>query len=602
MSHTQQSANAYSPVTVNGQAGRDSGHACNAAGKDRGPGYGHSSAQVALASHLQAVATGILGGVSPIKLTDSIHAGNSLLGNRNFMKWVEPLVAGTQAGADAAQGRYGPARPVAAAPLTCRGPLQMMGKKKKKPGAGPVEAKPKEGKKPEVEPEGDKKPGAGSGEAKPKEKKKPESGAALPGLVETLSIAPQQQAGAPVERKKKKSRVQVALNTLRSEGAEAFGGYIEAEIGEPALLRTLVERINRAEDLVGVQAEALARVEARLRLLDPGAASAQARSTAGEQEPEIAVVAPLKIEYSPREMELREACQKGDAARFRRFLRHGNVDVNVGSQNGTMLCYAAYLGHRAIAAELISMPGIDVNLAHPSGATPLYVAAENGHVEMVRLLLDARGIKINAPTSEGATPLLTATQHGHEEVVKLLLDAPGIKFDKIRRGVITPISAAASFNFTRIVELLVRRGADVNLAEPKSPTPLCNAAKHGNLEMARILLQAPGVIVDRVRNNPHCPLIVASKYGHKNIVKELIRHGADVKIAHGETGVTALHCACDAGHLEIAKMLIRAGADADVREKLDGREGVTPRELVEARGDHALARELPPQGGSAASP
>ena len=57
------------------------------------------------------------------------------------------------------------------------------------------------------------------------------------------------EPGAAAGKKKKKSRAQVALNTLRSEGVEAFGAYIEAEIGETELLHNLHGRLLRAEDL-----------------------------------------------------------------------------------------------------------------------------------------------------------------------------------------------------------------------------------------------------------------------------------------------------------------------------------------------------------------
>ena len=127
-------------------------------------------------------------------------------------------------------------------------------------------------------------------------------------------------------------------------------------------------------------------------------------------------MAPIKTALSKREKELFECCLSGNAGRFKHLVRHRTVDINMGSQYGTFLCLAAYLGHTAIAGELLSIPGIDINLAHQTGSTPLYLAAQRGHVEVVKSLLAAPGINVNLATLGGVTPLLMAAQNGHDEV------------------------------------------------------------------------------------------------------------------------------------------------------------------------------------------
>ena len=56
----------------------------------------------------------------------------------------------------------------------------------------------------------------------------------LPGSEDTPAPAQPEGSGVAGQKKQKKKprRVQVALNTLRGEGVEAFKAYIEAEIGE----------------------------------------------------------------------------------------------------------------------------------------------------------------------------------------------------------------------------------------------------------------------------------------------------------------------------------------------------------------------------------
>ena len=515
------------------------------------------------------------------------------------------------------EGRWAPlCRPVsairsgllAAAPVTDCGPLQLMPKKKKQqPEPAPEKQQPEPA--PKRQPQ-EPAPAQAGGVAR--EETVPEAGAetqpvmARPTATETpgkTESAP--EAGAVGgQKKKKKSRVQVALNTLRGEGVAAFGDYIEAEIGEAALLRTLVERITRAGDLGGVSKAALGVVDERLKVVDPGAvASAQGQGTRGQggEEPEIAVIAPVKPGLTRREKELFEACVKGEAGRFRRLLRYGNVDINMADGFGTLLVNAAYEGQANIVRELLSAQGIDVNLAQQQGGTPLYLAAQQGHVKVVELLLAARGINVNLAILDGGTPLFVAAQQGHVEVVKLLLSAPGVDVNRgllagkgspllvaIQGGHVeiaelliaapginveaysddaaTALYIAAEHNLPGIVEQLVRRGANVNLSLKTGETPLGIAAYKGHVEAVRRLLQVPGIEFDKADTGGITPLSVAADGGYKDIVRLLLRKGADPN-RENRAGVTPLHRACLYGYTGIAEMLLNAGADPDAEVK-----------------------------------
>ncbi len=457
-------------------------------------------------------------------------------------------------------------------------PLQLMGKKKKKQPA-------------EVE--------AGSGEmaagtegtATPgPEVAQPQASGTIPGV----EPEPVEGAAGGGRKKKKKSRVQVALNTLRGEGMAAFGAYIDAEIGEAEILRTLVERINRAEDLGGVRKEALGVVEGRLRLLDPGgdagAPEAAAPAQRG-QEPEKAVVAPVKSELTLRETMLFGACTGGNIRNLKRFLRHECVDVNISDEQATLLGYAVYRGHTDIVELLLKQPNIDVNLAQKEGAPPLYLAATRGHVEIVRLLLGARGINVNLAQSKGVTPLFIAAQKGYEEVVKLLLAVRGIGVDVQMSDGATALYVAVHLGFAGIVKQLVRAGADANLPLATGMTPLSNVAGSGNIEMLKILLQAPGIRVNQATYAGMVPLSIAAQRGHKEIVRLLLRERVDPNIP-AQDGITALQLACLKGHTAIAEMLLHAGADAAAGINVAEGRTLVPWEIADYTGNRELMSVL----------
>ena len=379
--------------------------------------------------------------------------------------------------------------------------------------------------------------------------------------------------------KKKKSRVQVALNMLRGEGLESFRRYVGEEISLVDSLHNLKHRLLRAEDLGNIKPGAVEVVEARLRELDPDSSPAAAEPGLVPDRDKPAR-ARVNLELSPREKAVLDACLSGNRARLVRLLKFGALDVNFGSLHGTLLGLSAFSGHVPIVRELLSAPGIDVNLALHTGVTPLYLASQQGHLEVVRVLVAAPGIKINLPEQFGATPLCIASHYGHKEIVRLLTGLPGIKIDACKDDGATPLFCAAQDNHPDIVELLLQRGADAHRSIRDGSTPLANAAKNGHTEVVRRLLKAPGIQIDQRTNEGVTAVTIASQNGHKEVVRLLLRNGADPNIST-VLGATPLHLACLYGHMDIVQMLLHAGADAGRLILIDEGQELTALELAQ---------------------
>ena len=124
---------------------------------------------------------------------------------------------------------------------------------------------------------------------------------------------------------------------------------------------------------------------------------------------------------------------------------------------------------------------------------------------------------------------------------------------------------------------------------------LCDAARTGNLERVRLLLEQ-GADKERSNYSGYTPLISASWYGHLDVVQYLVEQGSKLdeadcvgftplfaSLRHFEVtrylleqgadrdkvddrGKTLLHWAAEHGHLETAKLLMVYGADFNARD------------------------------------
>ena len=129
----------------------------------------------------------------------------------------------------------------------------------------------------------------------------------------------------------------------------------------------------------------------------------------------------------------------------------------------------------------------------------------------------------------------------------------------------SPIADAAMRRDLPAVQALIKKKADVNAPQGDGMTALHWAAKHGDAEMAALLLRNKANVKAVTRVGAYTPLHVASEAGNGTVVLALLKAGADVK-ATTTTGVVPLHLAAVAGNAVSIKALLDSGADINVKE------------------------------------
>ncbi|KAL2687094.1 hypothetical protein Neosp_004646 [[Neocosmospora] mangrovei] len=131
--------------------------------------------------------------------------------------------------------------------------------------------------------------------------------------------------------------------------------------------------------------------------------------------------------------------------------------------------------------------------------SPLWCATVNGHQEMVQLLLEHGANPNNVVHTSGSpshmsnnsTALYEATRLGYEDIVRLLLSSgadPDLNTDD-GRSPLVQASLNATDRGVAIAQMLLEAGADASARGYQDETPLMVAARSGNVDLVKLLLR-----------------------------------------------------------------------------------------------------------------
>ena len=144
-----------------------------------------------------------------------------------------------------------------------------------------------------------------------------------------------------------------------------------------------------------------------------------------------------------------------------------------------------------------------------------------------------------------------------------------VKFETERKsdGPIESISvlnfAVTMDNVNILNELLEKYKVD-DIGDEKGNKAIHFAAMNGKVESLKYLLDRDIKSLNKSNNEGQTPLYAAANYGRAEVVKELVKLGADVNapMADGPNkGLTPLYAATFKGHAEVVKKLVKLGAE-----------------------------------------
>ncbi|KAL9078644.1 MAG: hypothetical protein Q9157_002443 [Trypethelium eluteriae] len=289
--------------------------------------------------------------------------------------------------------------------------------------------------------------------------------------------------------------------------------------------------------------------------------------------------------YNAGSTPLLAAAGRGCADVIKQLLSYG-ADVNAVGRRGNTALISASINKQVEVVGLLLSHGANILTARLRGETALHCASYSGCVDVADLLL-RHGANINMGTRSNETALHWASFHGHIELVDLLLSHGADVDVRTFRSNVTALHLASFLGHTEIVDLLLRYGAD---AEARHSDAL-SANQHvlGRSLGGNPWGMSPPTIPRRtdwkLTSFVEClsgftALHDACLVGNHKTVKLLLCHNVDVNVQTLGHRVTPLFIACAAGEVDLVKELLRSGADVNARDNQNSTPLHTARQIA----------------------
>lgn len=240
----------------------------------------------------------------------------------------------------------------------------------------------------------------------------------------------------------------------------------------------------------------------------------------------------VKAEHVATALEL--AASNGHHDIVKLFLSwYDGKEDEASSLGGMSLRWAACAGHNPIVSTLCKDKRIEVNYRDAKGRTPISWAAGDGMDEVLKTLLRQRRIDANLEDKQGRTPLSWAAGNGHASAVNILAKNKHKAVDKNKPDYNgrTPLSWACGQGQEAAVHMLLDHGCTgVNESDIDGWTPLAWATQQDRPGVIEALIDA-GVEDLEKPEGSRTVLSWAVEYGHLEVVRVLLRRGADPESA-----------------------------------------------------------------------
>lgn len=200
------------------------------------------------------------------------------------------------------------------------------------------------------------------------------------------------------------------------------------------------------------------------------------------------------------------------------------------------------------------------------GHTALYLACRfRSSIQTIKALLDSVPDLANYGSTENVTPLHVSSAQGRLEVIQLLIEY-GAMYDVQDFDGDTPLHDAALSTEYDAVNLLLHIGANPEIRNEADYTPFHLACYKGCFQTVKYLFPFINDI-NQITVNGDSPLILATQGCNDEIVKFLLKNGADPHIKN-KYGDLALVMALNMGHSSSFKILLNVTSPSKIDQNI----------------------------------
>ncbi|KAJ3112980.1 hypothetical protein HDU96_003941 [Phlyctochytrium bullatum] len=223
------------------------------------------------------------------------------------------------------------------------------------------------------------------------------------------------------------------------------------------------------------------------------------------------------------------------------------------------------------AALLVSRGATMPTIVAPVCNTALHRACSSNLHATVKALLENQSVDVNSQNTLLQTPLHLAAMTGSSKLLKLLIDH-GAKAHIMDQSGDTPLHIFVKkvANPARVAKQLLSAGAYLDAVGSKGHTIFHLLCKHADdSEEVVDLFRLTGWDCNIKDAAGDTPLMVLVKMDHEKprIGAALVAAGANIMAGDKGAHRTPLHWAADKGHKDLIKILLRGGADLLARDR-----------------------------------
>lgn len=243
-----------------------------------------------------------------------------------------------------------------------------------------------------------------------------------------------------------------------------------------------------------------------------------------------------------------------------------NKGINVNEQNAllhTPLHLAAGAGHEKIIEILVKEGNANKDVLDIRNHTPLHYAVNNKRLGAVKLLSDLGASSNTVGHGKGSMKLspvhVAVSSSNYDErdlcldIVRCLINAPNSQINLQDYENKTPLHYAERVK--NIEVLLARKDIDPLMKDDDGKTPLCYAREENKQDIVKILIN------NRYGQEKNNLLHLAAEKGSSELIDSILDEGVEVDTLN-ESGESAIYLAAKNGHLNVVKLLLKKGADA----------------------------------------